>query len=169
MKRGSWPAGWVADGLAAADRRGRSAARASFGRRGRVAGIGTEVGGVSPLTASWHRPGFGRPRAVSRSPGASAGQADAEHLLDGGAGDAQDVAEVDDGEAGAAAGGAPLLGQVVGLRPADSQEPAGFFDGQEGRDAVIHWHNSQTLTSKPVDGITSQRVCDSGDTDRETM
>jgi hypothetical protein len=37
-------------------------------------------------------------------------KADAEHLFDGRAGHPQDVAEVDDGQAGAAAGGSPLLG-----------------------------------------------------------
>jgi hypothetical protein len=67
-----------------------------------------------------------------------AGQAGAEHLLDRGTGNPQDVTEVHDRQAGAAAGGAPLLGQVIGLRSADFQEAAGFFDGEERRDLILH-------------------------------
>jgi hypothetical protein len=36
------------------------------------------------------------------------------------------------------------------------QEAAGFFDGEERRDPIVHWHNPQTLTTQPADDITSK-------------
>ena len=64
----------------------------------------------------------------------------------------------DDGQAGAAAGGPPLLGQVICLRPADFQEAAGLFDGEERRDPIVHGHSPQALTTQSGDGTTVQHA-----------
>jgi hypothetical protein len=74
-----------------------------------------------------------------------------QHLLYGGTGNSQEITEVDHRQPGASTGVTPLLSEVVGLRPTDAEQPAGFGDGQERGNLVTHRHNSQLLTTKLLD------------------
>ena len=75
-------------------------------------------------------------------------QADPEHPANRRTWDPKEIAEVDDRQAGATVGGAPLPGQVVGLRAADPQETARFFHGQERRDLIVHSTQPPDIDSK---------------------
>jgi hypothetical protein len=73
-----------------------------------------------------------------RRGGRCSGGPAAQDRVEGGAADAKAVAEVDDGEAGAAVGVSPLFGEGVGLGAADAEQGGRFFDGEELGQSISH-------------------------------